>query len=214
MQEKKKSNGYWTLDRCQAEALKYQTRTAFARGSASAYGEAINNGWVAQICSHTKELLKAVGYWTFDRCQAEALKYKTKVDFKRGNNAAYCAAWRNGWLDQTCSHMADGSPSDGNCFYLWLVVGAYFNGLPVYKFGVTSTRLKFQRIEQVAKAGGLEYDLVLWLPVTDAFAIERKVKALGASPQYVGFGGCTEFRAFTDDEVKQIKAMALAEFVL
>jgi hypothetical protein len=110
--------------------------------------------------------------------------------------------------------MTDGSRTDGNCFYLWLVVGAHFNGLPVYKPGVTSTRLKFERIEHVAQAGGMEYDLVLWLPVTDAFAIERKVKTMGVSPQYTGFDGCTEFRALTDDEVKQIKAMALAEFVL
>jgi hypothetical protein len=110
--------------------------------------------------------------------------------------------------------MVAGSGSDGNCFYLWRAVGAYFNGEPVYKFGVTSTRLKLDRIEIVANAGGLEYDLILWLPVTDAFAIEAKVKRMGASPQYTGFDGCTEFRAFTDDEVKQIKAMALAEFVL
>jgi hypothetical protein len=110
--------------------------------------------------------------------------------------------------------MVDGSPSDGNCFYLWLVVGAYFNGLPVYKPGVTSTRLKFTRIEQVAKAGGLEYDLILWLPVTDAYALEAQIKNMGVSPQYAGFNGATEFRAFTEDEVKQIKALALAEFVL
>jgi hypothetical protein len=37
---------------------------------------------------------------------------------------------------------------------------------------------------------------------------------MGVSPEYTGFNGATEFRALTDDEVKQIKAMALAEFVL
>jgi hypothetical protein len=153
-------------------------------------------------------------YWTLERCHTEALKYDTRRAFALGTSSAYQSARQNQWLDKIGTHMIDRAACDGNCFYLWLVVGAYFNGMPVYKPGVTSTRLKFQRIEQVAQAGGFEYDLILWLPVTDAFAIERQVKTMGVSPQYTGFDGCTEFRAFTDDEVKQIKAMALAEFVL
>jgi hypothetical protein len=214
MLEGKKPNGYWTLELCQAEALKYESRAAFKRKAGSALNAAVANNWLDQICSHMKELVKPVGYWTLDRCGAEAAKYKTRSEFQHGSTGAYQSAWHNGWLDLMCGHMTDRAPSDGNCFYLWLVVGAYFNGLPVYKPGVTSTRLKFQRIEQVAKAGGLEYDLVLWLPVTDAYALEAQIKSMGVSPEYTGFNGATEFRALTDDEVKQIKAMALAEFVL
>jgi hypothetical protein len=209
-----KPRGYWTLERCGAEALKYETRTAFARGSGSAYMTAYRKGWLEQICERMLEKRKPNGYWTVELCQAEALKYETRTAFLQEAKCAYFAAQQNKCLDEICSHMVDGSPSDGNCFYLWLVVGAYFNGLPVYKPGVTSTRLKFDRIERVAKAGGLKYDLVLWLPVADAFAIEAVVKRMGVSPEYTGFNGCTEFRALTDDEVKQIKAMALAEFVL
>jgi hypothetical protein len=204
----------WDFENCHAEALKYETRGAFECGSTGAYNAARRKHWLDQVCGHMLEVFKPRGHWTFERCQAEALKYKTRKSLELGTISAYQTARRNGWLDQICEHMIDGSPSDGNCFYLWLVVGAYFNGLPVYKPGVTSTRLKFTRIEQVAKAGGLEYDLVLWLPVTDARAIEARVKTMGVSPRYTGFNGCTEFRAFTDDEVKQIKAMALAEFVL
>jgi hypothetical protein len=209
-----KPPGYWTFERCRAEALKYETRGAFQRGSKTAYAAAKKGGWLDQIRGHMVEVRKPKGWWTLERCQAEALKYETRTAFQLGSRDAHAAAQKKDWLDQICTHMIDGSPSDGDCFYFWRVVGAYFNGLPVYKPGVTSVRLKFDRIDQVARAGGLEYDLVLWLPVVDAYALERKVKAMGVSPHYTGFNGASEFRAFTDDEVKQIKAMALAEFVL
>jgi hypothetical protein len=209
-----KPRGWWTLERCQEEALKYDTRGAFQRGSPGAYDAAFDKKIMAKICLHMPPRKKPNGYWTLERCQAEALKYDTRGAFALWSPGSYRAAYENGWSDLIQGHMVDGSRTDANCFYLWRAVGEYFNGLPVYKPGVTSSRLKFTRIEQVAKAGGLEYDLVLWLPVTDAYALERKVKTMGASPQYVGFDGCTEFRALTDDEVKQIKAMALAEFVL
>jgi hypothetical protein len=214
MEEKKKPNGYWTLERCQADALKYDTGPELRRASPGTYRALHRYGWLDICFKHREAVIKPKGYWTLERCQAEALKYKTRKDFERGNRPASNAAAKRNWLDQICSHMTDGSPSDGNCFYLWLVVGAFFNGLPVYKFGVTSVRLHLKRIEEVARAGGFEYDLILWAPVGDAFAIEREVKAMGASPQYTGFNGCTEFRALADHEVSRIKAMALSEFVL
>jgi hypothetical protein len=204
----------WTKEEIAEVSKLYATREAMCRGPHQhAHNVARKNGWLDAL-PPVKKQMQAPGYWTREQVTKEASKYKTRRQFMQESMGGYQAAWRNGWLDQTCSHMTDGSRTDGNCFYLWLVVGAYFNGLPVYKPGVTSTRLKFQRIKEVAKAGSLEYDLVLWLPVMDAFAIEAVVKRMGVSPQYTGFDGCTEFRAFTDDEVKQIKAMALAEFVL
>lgn len=205
---------HWTFDRCQEEALKYETKSAFERGTRGAYNAARKKDWLDQICGHMLDVYKPRGHWTFERCQAEALKYETRKSFELGTISAYQTARRNGWLDQICTHMVDGSPSDGNCFYLWLVVGAFFNGLPVYKFGVTSIRLHLGRIKQVAKAGGFEYNLVLWAPVANAYDLEAKVKAMGASPQYTGFNGCTEFRALTEEEVGQIKALAMVEFVL
>jgi hypothetical protein len=44
-------------------------------------------------------------YWTFERCQDEALKYKSKVEFSNMNNGSFSAAYRKGWLDEICSHM-------------------------------------------------------------------------------------------------------------
>jgi hypothetical protein len=214
MVEVRKPKGWWTFERCHAEALKYDTRHAFARGSGDAYSAARRGGWRDRICGHMIEVQKPSGYWTFDRCQAEALKYETRKDFERGSGGAYKAAFSNGWLDQICGHMIDGSRTDGNCFYLWRAVGATYNGLPVYKCGVTSTRLGNRRVEEVAKASGFAFERLVWMQMQDAYALERKVKAMGVSPQYTDFDGCTEFRALEDDAVKQIAAQALAEFSL
>lgn len=102
----KKSDGYWTKERCHEEALMYQVRTNFAKGS-TAYKAAQKNGWIDDICSHMTSIQKPNGYWTLERCQAEALKYRTKTDFANGSKA-YQRAHRNGWLDQICSHMIKG----------------------------------------------------------------------------------------------------------
>ncbi len=45
-EEKAKPNGYWTKERCEEEAHKYQSRTEFMRGSSSAYSTASRKGWI------------------------------------------------------------------------------------------------------------------------------------------------------------------------
>jgi very-short-patch-repair endonuclease len=43
--------------------------------------------------------------WTFELIHKEALKFKTRCDFKRGNCSAYQAAQKLKILDEVCSHM-------------------------------------------------------------------------------------------------------------
>lgn len=43
--------------------------------------------------------------WTFENCQSEALKYKTKRSFQLNSCGAYSAAYRNNWLNIVCNHM-------------------------------------------------------------------------------------------------------------
>ena len=43
---------------------------------------------------------KPAGYWTYERCLAEARKYKFKMDFRNGSAGAYDAAKDNGWLSE------------------------------------------------------------------------------------------------------------------
>lgn len=42
---------------------------------------------------------------TYEDCERDALQYKTKEEYKKGNNASWFCAWRNGWLKYICAHM-------------------------------------------------------------------------------------------------------------
>ena len=96
---------YWTKEKCQEEALKYETRNNFQIKSGSAYTKAFKNEWLDEICSHMKIIRKSNGYWTKEKCQEEALKYETRKIFHINSNSAYLISHKNEWLDEICSHM-------------------------------------------------------------------------------------------------------------
>jgi len=105
MDEGRNPNGFWTKSRIEKEAKKYETRTKFSENSSAAATIAKNNGWMDDVCGHMKVFKKPRGYWTFERCEKEAKKYKTRSEFKNKSPREYTAAQRKGWLDKICSHM-------------------------------------------------------------------------------------------------------------
>lgn len=44
--------------------------------------------------------------WTKEKCKEEALKYKSRNDFRKNSLRAYMATFNNGWADEICSHMS------------------------------------------------------------------------------------------------------------
>jgi hypothetical protein len=48
---------------------------------------------------------KSAGYWTFENCQKEALKYNCKINFIRNSKGAYKASIINNWYNIITSHM-------------------------------------------------------------------------------------------------------------
>ena len=96
----------WTKDKCQIEALKYNSRIDFKKNNENAYQASRRNNWLDDVCYHmnTKKT-KPKGYWNYDRCQKEALKYKTRNEFQKENSSSYTISYRNKWLDKICSHM-------------------------------------------------------------------------------------------------------------
>lgn len=44
--------GHWTKEKCSEEALRYDSRFAFQRGSRGAYGSAHRNDWLDDVCRH------------------------------------------------------------------------------------------------------------------------------------------------------------------
>ena len=105
MEEIKKPNRYWNLDRCKESALKYKTRSEWFDGERSGYVTAAKSGWMEECCGHMVEIQKPHGYWNLDRCKESALKYKTRMEWNKGEGGAYDAAHKNGWLDECCGHM-------------------------------------------------------------------------------------------------------------
>ena len=98
----KNPTGYWTVERIHAEALKYDTRWAFDRGSKGAYQAAQRLKIMKQVCSHMKPVLQS---WNAESIAAEALKYDTRKAFERGSKGAYKAAQRLRIVDEVCAHM-------------------------------------------------------------------------------------------------------------
>ena len=102
-----KPRGYWTKERCQAEALKYTTHIMFFNKARGGYNAVYRNGWFESMCGHMapKQIARPPGYWTKRRCKTEALKYTVRNKFYKLSSGAYNAARANGWLDTITSHM-------------------------------------------------------------------------------------------------------------
>jgi len=96
------THGHWNIkENCEKEASKYDTMSAFKKGSPGAYASSRKNGWTEAICDHFASLQKNHGHWDIkENCEKEASKYDTKTTFCKGSGGAYNAAARNGWLEE------------------------------------------------------------------------------------------------------------------
>jgi len=96
---------------------------------------------------------------------------------------------------------------DNDCFYVWHAEGVLFNGLPVYKVGLTSCRLGKRRMQEVALGFGVTPVLILRVSTPEAVELEAFALALGANPKLgksTTSSGHTEFRAYTPSELERI----------
>lgn len=65
--------------------------------------EYIANGWITLnkgITGIGKGSLGATVRWTYDACKKEASKYIGKYDMRKGNQSAYWASVKNGWINE------------------------------------------------------------------------------------------------------------------
>ena len=182
---------FWTVDRVTEEAKKFKTRKEFSAGSASAYNAAKKLKLLDTLFGFVRN------QWCEESLRAEALKYSSRIEFYRESGSAYATALRRGMIDDLFPDRMGGT--DNDAIYIWRAVDQFYNGNPVYKIGVTSTRLGTLRIEQVAKESGFDFSTVCCETIRcRANDLEKKLHLLGESPGYVGFNGCTEFRSLSD----------------
>lgn len=106
--DKKKPNGYWTLERCKKAALRFERKIDWKKNPDSSYQQALKNGWLDECCGHMVSPLKPSGYWTKERCIEEALKHKTRNQWRLKSSGSYSVAQKSGFLDECCGHMVNG----------------------------------------------------------------------------------------------------------
>jgi hypothetical protein len=53
-ESKEKPKGYWTKEKCGEEALKYESRVDFYKGSMGVYSKSRKNKWLDEICQHMR----------------------------------------------------------------------------------------------------------------------------------------------------------------
>jgi hypothetical protein len=101
----------WTNEKLKLEALKYKTRSEFQKYSSGAYDSAYSRNILNKICEHMPDRIDTKGEknstfkWTLEKLQEEALKYKTRQEFKINNMGAYNTARNKKILNQICGHM-------------------------------------------------------------------------------------------------------------
>lgn len=187
------SNRYRAWDeRCiRKEARNYSSKKAFQKGCVGAYTAALRLGILDALFKNQRR------YWDAASIRRVASNYTTKKDFSRGEQTAYSAALRLGIIDDLGFEHRDGK--DNDAVYIWRAVGQYFNGEPVYKIGLTSARLNGFRVKEGARKSGFDHVLICCEKVTcPARDLEKRLHLLGHDPKFVGFDGCTEFRAMSD----------------
>ena len=79
------------------EAKKYKTRSEFSKAKPGAYEYAIKHN-LLERCVWFIETKKPNGYWKYETCYEEALKYKRLSDFRKCSHGAYKVSVKNGWI--------------------------------------------------------------------------------------------------------------------
>jgi len=193
-----------TTDDIMRDALKYTTRSEWQYKSSSFYTIARRRELLEAACAHMDAKRKL---WSTDDVLNDAKNFSSRTEWAR-NSKSYVIAQRRGLLKVASSHMKKVDGKDNDAIYIWKAIGWTYNGEQVYKVGVTSARLDDVRIKQVTKAADVEAEIVMLAKVNGmATRLEVALKSIGHDPKYVGFDGCSEFRAMSDDQLKQALAL-------
>lgn len=96
----------YTKQYCKEITSQYSDKRIFQNLNPYFYRYISKRGWLDELCSHMVNQKKKNGYWTKARCKEAAEKFNKRIDFQKGNPAAHSAAFKNGWIDEVCSHMS------------------------------------------------------------------------------------------------------------
>ena len=95
--------GYWnSKELCVNEGRKYETRTAFARNSPTAYQKCLENGW-EEAFSEMRVILDYTH--SYEKCAAIALSCKSQAEMQRNHPKEYSYASSHHFLKEIFSHL-------------------------------------------------------------------------------------------------------------
>lgn len=83
---------------CRKEALRFETKSKFAKGKPGAYQRACEFGWIDEFFPEIERFCCI--YSNKEICRKASTKFKKRSKFKSGNHLAYDYAKNNGWLDE------------------------------------------------------------------------------------------------------------------
>ena len=103
----KKSNGFWTLKKCQEDSIQYSSRQEWKDKSPQCFHTAYKNGWADECTKHMEMKNKPSGYWTKEVVLKEAKKYKTIDEWSKKSSASYTKAKEAKWMEECTKHMIE-----------------------------------------------------------------------------------------------------------
>ena len=189
----------WTKKMIQVEALKYYGRGDFKDGSCGAYRAARERSILDSICAH---MTTKYTVWTKEMLHNEALKYDDFGELRSKSKTAYNLIVRRGLVGEACSHMTkDRNQTDNDCLYVWQI-----EDTNIYKIGITSMKLGFERIQRVANKHNVKSVITALIKVDDAKKIEKELHEVYQATQdlIIEGDGFSEFKTLTRTELIEI----------
>ena len=100
----RKSRNYWNKERAYNKALLFDNKRDFKKKYIAAYELLRKNGLLKDACKHMENIAHPIK-WTYIKCKNEALKCKTKNEFKKKCSWGYLIAKQNDWFDEITKHF-------------------------------------------------------------------------------------------------------------
>lgn len=164
----------YTPDEIRAIAFTYATRAKWQKGCQGSYTAAVRYGLLEECGAHMTYDHKPRGYWTLERCQAEAAGYATRSKWRKGHNASYLIASRRGWLAECTGHMVPGATWEDGPRLVYVLL---LNGVkPLIKVGHATDVV--ERVKDYGLASGYSVDVLLTVSAPskiDAIRLEGAV---------------------------------------
>jgi len=103
MKNYKKSNGYWTYEKCKEIVNICKDKKEFRVKYATVYSTILKKRWIdlLKILNSNK---KPNGYWSYEKCKEVALTCNIKSEFQKKYPTAYRIVLKNKWCELT-KHM-------------------------------------------------------------------------------------------------------------